>query len=215
MTTLVLSYNCRLTMSAVELRGGGGDNIAIAISSDSVFEGDRLKIHSSGLGELALFPLGSRITMRITNSVMEDVDVSFTTFDTQPPGTRIEFGFNTFVMRKPNLSIGCESNSGSAYRSTRFENNILLSLAPGATDVVTGNNCILTNNVLLPQTTLALGNFVMDPQFVDVENNNFRLRAGSPALGTALTAPIITSDHDYAGASRPQGFGPDIGAYEQ
>ena len=47
--------------------------------------------------------------------------------------------------------------------------------------------------------------------FVDVANNNYRLKTGSPALN-AGTSVAVTEDAD--GVPRPQGFAADIGCYE-
>ena len=50
-----------------------------------------------------------------------------------------------------------------------------------------------------------------DPRFVG--GTDFRLRAGSPAVDAAL--PLIEVSHDAEGTARPQGAGPDLGAYER
>ena len=201
---VVNSSNCNLTMSAVECG-------VLAISSDTIFEGDRLHIRAETTAGAHL--LGSRIQFRLTNSVLEDALVLFSTFDTQPPGTRASFGFNTFVLRNEGSAIACVSNSGSAHRVVRFENNIVF--APALTAAVDGNDCFLSNNVLMPQPNNPLGNLVVDPQLVDAENGDFRLRATSPAIDAGRMGPTIFTDHDFLGIGRPQGGAADIGAYEQ
>jgi hypothetical protein len=50
-----------------------------------------------------------------------------------------------------------------------------------------------------------------EPQFVDPDNGDFRLKAGSPGIDTGTDTGLAT---DLAGTPRPQGKGFDIGAYE-
>ena len=52
-----------------------------------------------------------------------------------------------------------------------------------------------------------------DPMPVDPSAFDFRLDAGSPAIGAALAMPEVT--HDYGGCARPNGAAPDIGAWER
>ena len=65
------------------------------------------------------------------------------------------------------------------------------------------------------QTTTVAGTTVVDPQLEDVANHDFRLKATSPALNAAMPQPDLTTDHDFAGVSRPQGAAHDIGAFER
>jgi hypothetical protein len=51
-----------------------------------------------------------------------------------------------------------------------------------------------------------------DPKVVDFRNDDFHLTATSPALNTADPAAVDT--HDFDGVARPQGAGPDLGAFE-
>jgi hypothetical protein len=56
-------------------------------------------------------------------------------------------------------------------------------------------------------------NLTGNPLFVDAAGRNFSLQAGSPAVNSADPALAISPAYD--GSSRPQGTGPDIGAYER
>ena len=51
-----------------------------------------------------------------------------------------------------------------------------------------------------------------DPLFVD-RSSNLRVRSGSPAIDAAAAAYSQPADHE--GTARPQGSGPDIGAFER
>lgn len=51
-----------------------------------------------------------------------------------------------------------------------------------------------------------------DPRFLDAANDQYGLRASSPCMDAG--SPAYSSSDSYNGLSRPQGSGPDIGAYE-
>jgi Right handed beta helix region len=51
-----------------------------------------------------------------------------------------------------------------------------------------------------------------DPLFVNAAANDYRLRAGSPAIDAGVTLPEVTTD--FGRSRRPQGKAYDIGAYE-
>jgi CSLREA domain-containing protein len=63
-------------------------------------------------------------------------------------------------------------------------------------------------------TNISGVNFYMeeDPQFFDAAGYQYGLRAGSPCIDAAIAAHAPSDS--YNGLSRPQGGGPDIGAYE-
>jgi parallel beta helix pectate lyase-like protein/chondroitinase B-like protein len=53
--------------------------------------------------------------------------------------------------------------------------------------------------------------FVAEPQFVDPDKGDFRLKPGSPGVDAGINVGITT---DLVGTRRPQGKAPDVGAYE-
>jgi len=57
------------------------------------------------------------------------------------------------------------------------------------------------------------GNTLADPMFVDYPNRDLHVQSGSQAVDHANAPWSETSD--YAGLARPEGAGPDIGAFER
>ncbi len=61
-------------------------------------------------------------------------------------------------------------------------------------------------------TTATPGDLAVDPMFVNAAGGDFHLEAGSPAIDVGLASASSATDFD--GGSRPQGAGPDLGAFE-
>jgi PA14 domain len=102
-----------------------------------------------------------------------------------------------------------------------LSNNIAYARAGGRANTNDGNNDVSYNhNVYFNGSVAVMGaqDIVADPLFVnpglDPRTADFRLRAGSPAIDTALVAPSVTPSVDIVGTTRPQGAGLDRGAYE-
>ncbi len=95
----------------------------------------------------------------------------------------------------------------------QYNSTYLLQYAGAPTGVTINNNLFF--NLAGYQTENIYGtNYILnkDPLFVNAANLDFHLQSNSPAInaGSSILAPTT----DYAGNSRPQGAGYDIGAYE-
>ncbi len=206
-TGSVVMTACVMKMTNVESRATTEGPIGIFVGSGARFVGDRLFVHGRNL---VIGLQGRGASMRLTNSVLDDATLLLNPSDSTAPGSEVYVGFNTIVMESAGQQIYCPNTQ---FFTALLENNIIV--ANGATAAVTGTGCTLSNNLLLPQPNAPTGNIVLDPQFVDVAARNFRLRESSPAVGAASTAPMIFTDHDFDGRSRPQGSAIDVGAFEQ
>lgn len=86
----------------------------------------------------------------------------------------------------------------------------------GSNCVVNSDNDIYYGNGSPPSGTgwNYIQTIESNPVFVDMDNDDYRLRANSPAIdaGTTDVSPFVTTD--YSGNSRPKYDGYDIGAYE-
>jgi hypothetical protein len=99
-----------------------------------------------------------------------------------------------------------------------IRNNIFVLGGKSSERVATTNNFTHTNNIYHLLNGAKLGSVVLgegeklgDPLFVDIENKDFRLQAGSPAIdsGKDLGYKI-----DFSNKTVPFGNAPDIGAFE-
>lgn len=206
-TSLVVTVGCTVAMTRVESRSTSTQG-GMLFATNTRFTGDRILFVGRNT---SISTLGVRVSLRLTNSVLDDVFLSLSTSDSQAPGSEAFLAFNTIVVEATGRNALCPSSA--SFFNGVFENNIIV--ANGATKAVDNATCSLVNNVLRPQPGAPAGNIVADPQFENASAKNFRLRATSPALGAASTAPLVSTDHDFLGAARPQGAGADLGAFEQ
>ena len=132
-------------------------------------------------------------------------------------GQRATHGYGIWVYNKPPYN-------NRIYNNTIYGNDnvgILLQGDGGILNTLVRNNIIYDNGRTIGGLdvdfqgtgTVSANNLIdVDPRFVDLASNNFRLTSASPAINAGATLSEVTTDFD--GVSRPQGSAPDIGAYE-
>lgn len=137
-------------------------------------------------------------TIVITNSILGSVGFG------QTAAVSATISFSTVYGRS-----GVSQGAATSQSTLKFLNNIIV--ATNATNSASCSMCQFTNNVVYPQATALPNNTIAMPGFADAAARDFHLKQGSPAIDAAIP-PI--SDHDLAGAKRPQGAAADIGAFE-
>jgi hypothetical protein len=124
------------------------------------------------------------------------------------------FGFNTMVGNFHNCAgfglVACRGTATPTITSNIFWDNF-----PGQDDSCLDQqfySCNGTTDNILQRLVTGDGNVVDDPLFANPDSGDYSLTQDSPAVNQASVndAP----DEDLLGTPRPQGSGPDIGAYE-
>jgi hypothetical protein len=206
---LVYVEKCALTMNGSELDIGSSTGASVTVRGDSSFTADRIHAHGANVSRIGA-GLADRISVKITNSLFENIDMAWQTYDTTSPGSLITLAFNTIVLGPHALS--CQTNSGSAYRKIVVENNAIV--ASNVLSAINGTDCMLAHNIITPFPAAAGSNIVADPQFLDAANGDYHLMPTSPAVDAAVPSGFALASPDYDGVARPQGPQPDIGAFE-
>lgn len=203
---LITTGNCTLTIVDADVDLGQSTGTAISLAQNTSASFDRIHLHGESSPSLGTF--GTGIQLSVTNSILDDPAIGFLTSD---GGSSMRFGFNTIVLRTPGTSLSCDPTATNIL----YENNIIAARGTNQPSVITGTDCELTNNLIDPQATLPAGNFTGDPEFASVANHDYHVSSTSPAVDAAAFGLAINSDHAFDGISRPQGMGPDIGAFER
>ncbi len=188
--------------------GSGAQQAGVFLTSNGAFHANRSFLH--GVTEFVVGGFGNRLSVSITNSILENVFFSWTTSDTTEPGTSVVLAYNT--IHPAGSAIDCTPNSGSAHRKRRVENNIIF--GETVASAVYGSDCLLAHNVIFPYTDAPGTNVVADPQFVNRASGDYHLMSSSPAIDAAVPSDFSVATPDFEGITRPQGAAPDIGALE-
>ncbi|WP_205752826.1 right-handed parallel beta-helix repeat-containing protein [Cryptosporangium phraense] len=107
-----------------------------------------------------------------------------------------------------------------AYSDVQIYNNTIYQNGRAAIRLQSGtvSNSVAVNNIIwgnplidVPGVTMS-GNLTSDPEFVDLNAGDVRLKESSPAIDAAN--PARAPKFDFTGAARPVGGAPDLGAYE-
>ena len=86
-------------------------------------------------------------------------------------------------------------------------------IAGNSSGISVKNNLIYMSDNRNPAGSPASGDlWQVNPNFVNPAANDYHLNSNSPAIDAGITTSSVTND--YAGNSRPQGAGYDIGAFE-
>lgn len=192
MNSIRFANGCVASLVESKFQGNGSVSIASTVGRPGAHVTvDRFHMQATGAGTSATFHAE---LSTITNSVFEFVTVELNSS---------KFAFNSVY----GLGFGMSAIGG------RVENSIIY--IPYSTDALTCDGCNPRSNIAFPQMTAIPSVTVADPLLVDVVGHDFRPQATSPAVDTAMPQSDLTSDHDFAGAPRPQGAALDIGAYER
>ncbi|PHS07636.1 MAG: hypothetical protein COA78_13340 [Blastopirellula sp.] len=109
---------------------------------------------------------------------------------------------------------GIEQNGGTM----DISNSIFFQNASGGLDLNAGTmnhtyNCVSSNGSNFEGTSLSTGEITTNPLFTDIQQLDFTLTSGSPAIDVGTDATGIV-DGDILGNHRPIGSGWDMGCYE-
>ncbi len=153
---------------------------------------------------------GSENNIRIYGNIVFNARRSGIAIDSWTSNASVPTFSNIAIVNNTTYGNGIAVGNPSGF-------GIRVSTPINLTGLVVRNNIAVGNksNGISPLPTgQSVGNnFVAgDPQFVSSATRDFRLRLGSPAINTGTPISWLTTD--FAGVTRGQGAGYEIGAYE-
>jgi hypothetical protein len=203
---LVVASHCSISISNSIV------GFSVLAIDDGAIELDRVHLRATHGISGNIGSTDKRYNVRITNSVLENIQIISNPNLPLGDNSDMYLGFNTIV---GTTQLRCRLSN--LLRVAVFENNLFVSTSPGMPPIlnVPGSNCAFFNNLTFPQEPgLGGTNINVDPKLVDIANGNFRLQPGSPAIDKAAAVAGPNLDHDFTGGPRPIGVKGDIGAFE-
>jgi hypothetical protein len=220
------AINCglktELTIDNIDMTigtGGGGAGITaigsqgtVTIRNSTISHGNvsvsgELLIDRSTFLDASLLISSSGTPIEISNSIFVAGPNGLGIFITQNAADNLNGGLilnNTII----GSQIGCSGATSKHFESNIFYNSTFFI----DSDKI---NCNYDYNLIFPSFDLGgTGNKTGDPSFADLAGNDYHLRLGSPAIGTANPNRAPPFGHDRDGVDRPQGAGVDVGAFE-
>jgi hypothetical protein len=175
----------------------------VAIVGPSVATFNRSRFDGNGAGLAGLL----NATIKITNSLFTNVG------DPTAHGTFVGGNFDVSFSTIVGGIVECSAQGATVLT---LDSSILVNTSAGApADTLAGGNACtsVTNSIIFPNVQpVGATNLEADPQLKNIAAEDYHLVVTSPALDHGNPASTITVDFD--GTTRPQGAGPDSGAFE-
>jgi hypothetical protein len=205
-STIMLANPCTVTVAQSVLRSSTPTDFHEAIVGPSVATFDRTQfVGNGGSGLVGI----SNASITITNSELTDIGVPSATNHGAFVGASFNVSFSTII----DGVVECSSQGATGLT---LDSSIVFNTAAGApADTMPGLPACtsVTNSLIFPNSQpVGLTNVKVDPQLKNVGAGDYHLTVASPALD--LGNPASTNKVDFDGTVRPQGAGPDSGAFE-
>ncbi len=199
-----------LVRAAIKQNAGGG-----IVASAGTLRSSRSSVLLNAGGGISL----SSANFDLTNNVIASNGGSGSTFgglkidNITGSGTR-RLDFNTIAANQAPATVNTGISCGTVLAPLTFSNNIIYGnlVASGGKQLGGSIMCSATYSDIGPDASPGMGNINIDPMFANAAQQDFHLKAGSPAKDAA--DPASTLPHDIDGDPRPQGPGRDVGADE-